>query len=312
MVGSAATARSRERIERICDAVGDAMTLRLELLAEIRRVVGFDACAFLLTDPETAVGSAPLADVPHVSDLPRLIRLKYLTKVNRWTALGDEPVALLQEATAREPSRSMLWRDLLSTYGVGDVASSVFRDRFGCWGFLDLWKSGAAARFEPSEAAFLTAVAAPVTTALRRTQARTFTDRPPHPLRPGPVVLLLSRDLEVLGQTPRTQEYLRILVPSGHKDPPIPASAYNVAAQLLAVQAGTDDNPPSTRVHLSDGQARTPAAPTAARAASTSCGRPDRTTSSTVISGSSGANSGRRRPRPPPRARQRGRETMPS
>jgi DNA-binding NarL/FixJ family response regulator len=229
------------------------MTLRLELIAELRRVVGFDAYAFLMTDPETAVGSAPLADVPHLSDLPRLIRLKYLTAVNRWTTLHDCPVALLQEATAGEPSRSLLWRELLSGYGIGDVASAVFKDRFGCWGFLDLWRAGAAARFDRGEAAFLTGIAEPVTTALRRSQANTFIDRPPHPPRPGPVVLLLSRDLQVLGQTPQTQEYLRVLVPAVRDGPPIPASAYNVAAQLLAVEAGIDQNQPRARVHLSGG-----------------------------------------------------------
>jgi DNA-binding NarL/FixJ family response regulator len=240
-------------VERICESVGDAMTLRLELLAEIRRVVGFDAHAFLLTDPETAVGSAPLADVPDLPQLPRLIRLKYLTTVNRWTTLHDPPVALLQGATAGEPSRSLLWRELLSTYGIGDVASAVFTDRFGCWGFLDLWRTGVTARFDRTEAAYLAAIAGTVTTALRRSQANTFVVRPSHPPRLGPVVLLLSPDLEVLGQTSETQQYLRVLIPSTQNGPPIPASAYNVGAQLLAVEAGVDGNQPSARVHLSDG-----------------------------------------------------------
>ena len=48
------------------------------------------------------------------------------------------------------------------------------------------------------------------------------------------MVLLLSADLDVLGQTQETEDYLRLLIspPQGH--PPIPASAYNVGAQLLA------------------------------------------------------------------------------
>ena len=65
------------------------------------------------------------------------------------------PVALLREATAGDLSLSLLWRDLLSGYDVADMASLVFRDRFGCWGFLDLWRSGAPARFSPAEAAWL-------------------------------------------------------------------------------------------------------------------------------------------------------------
>ena len=33
-----------------------------------------------------------------------------------------------------------MWGELLAGYGVDDVASTVFRDQYGCWGFLDLWR----------------------------------------------------------------------------------------------------------------------------------------------------------------------------
>jgi hypothetical protein len=80
-MGSAAHARVREAITRICRGEADARTLRLEVLDAIRRAVGFDAYAWLLTDPETSVGSSPLADVPCLPQLPQLIRLKYATAV---------------------------------------------------------------------------------------------------------------------------------------------------------------------------------------------------------------------------------------
>jgi DNA-binding NarL/FixJ family response regulator len=63
-------------------------------------------------------------------------------------------------------------------------------------------------------------------------------------------VLVLSADLEVKAQTPETQQYLQILIPPEDDRPPVPAGAYNVAAQLLALEAGIDDHPPVTRVHL--------------------------------------------------------------
>src|SRR5258708_15400217 len=138
MIWSAASGRSREPVVRICESAGESRAVRLQLLEEIRQVVSFDAYAWLLTDPETSVGSAPLADVPCLPELALLIRLKYLTEVNRWTTLHGAPVALLQEATGGDPSRSLLWRDLLDGYGIGDVASLVFKDRFGCWGFSAL------------------------------------------------------------------------------------------------------------------------------------------------------------------------------
>src|SRR5580693_7260794 len=228
------SARSVERVVRICESAADATTLRLRLLAEIRRAVRFDAYAWLLTDPETSVGSAPLADVPCLPELPRLIALKYLTRINRWTSLQGTRAALLHEATGGDLSRSLLWRDLQSRYAVSDVASLVFRDRFGCWGFLDLWRSGAPARFGPDEAAFLGDIAEPVTAALRRSQASAFTSGGGTRARGrrGRVVLLLSPALAVLRQTPETREYLGFLFPPAEARPPIPASAYNVAAQL--------------------------------------------------------------------------------
>jgi len=142
MGSSAAYARAREAIGRICRGDADPRTLRLEVLDAIRRATGFDAYAWLLTDPETSVGSSPLADVPCLPQLPQLIRLKYLTAVNRWTSLPS-PVASLCGATGGDLSQSLMWRELLGRYRVTDIASSVHRDRFGCWGFLDLWRIGA-------------------------------------------------------------------------------------------------------------------------------------------------------------------------
>jgi DNA-binding CsgD family transcriptional regulator len=241
---------SAQRIASVSRGGGDPTGLRVRLLEEFARAIRFDAYAFVLTDPETTVGSAPLADVPCLAELPRLIRLKYLTTVNRWTALDG--VGRLRQATGGERERSLLWRELLSRYDVGDVASMVFADRYGCWGFLDLWRLGTDAEFSAAEARFLASVSGTVTTALRRAQADTFAAAAPPSMRSGPVVLLLSADLDVLGQTPSTREYLRVLVPTAGE--PIPAAAYNVGAQLLANRAGVDAHPASARVHLSDGR----------------------------------------------------------
>ena len=171
MGSAAAYARARESVLRICRGEADARTLRLETLDAIRRAVSFDAYAWLLTDPETSVGSSPLADVPCLPLLPQLIRLKYLTAVNRWTGLPSA-VASLHEATGGDLSRSLMWRELLGRYEVTDIASSVYRDRFGCWGFLDLWRIGTPA-FTEADIEFLGHIAGPVTGARRCSCRRT-------------------------------------------------------------------------------------------------------------------------------------------
>lgn len=242
-----------ERVRRICAAGADPRTLRLALLPELRAAAGFDAHAWVLTDPESEVGCAPLADVPALAELPRLIRLRYLEPLNRWTGITEPAAASLAGATRGELSRSLLWRELLDRYGVRDVCSVVFRDRYGCWAFLELWRTRPPP-FGAGELALLGEIAGPVTAALRRGQAGTFRSRAPTGHPPGPRVLLFSPELEVVGQTPGTGEALRILVPRDDGAPPVPAGALNVAAQLLAVEAGVDRHPPEARVHLATGQ----------------------------------------------------------
>lgn len=235
----------------VCASHDDARQLRLALLDELSALVPFDAFAWLLTDPETEVGTSPIADVPCLSELPRLIRLKYSTVTNRWTRRTD-PVARLHDATGGRLDASPLWCDLLAHHGVSDVASVVFRDRFGCWSFLDLWRIGGL--FTEAEARALRGHTAVVTDALRRCVARTFAvpGREQADERAGPILLMLSSDLDVRAQTPETERYLRALVPPDDDRPPIPAAAYNVGAQLLAREIGVDDHPPVARVHLGD------------------------------------------------------------
>ena len=215
-------------------------------------MVGFEAYAWLLTDPRSSVGSSPVADVPWLPQLPHQIRLKYQTPVNRWTRLRRDPVALLHKATKGNLANSLVWRELLTDYEIGDVASVVFRDRFGCWAFLELWRHESQGPFGQDEATFIADLVPAVTVALRHTQAITFAAGPPRDdMVPGPVVLLLSPDLAVRAQTPEAKAYLRLLVPPAEGSSPVPAIAYNVGAQLLSVEEGVDFNPPTARVHVS-------------------------------------------------------------
>jgi DNA-binding CsgD family transcriptional regulator len=248
--------RLSQRVDRVCAVRSDAKTLRLRVLDEIRQVVEFDSFAWLLTDPSTAVGCDPLADVPCLRELPRLIKFKYLTDVNRWTVLSVDGTAArsLRQRTAGDLSLSRVWREVLAGYDITDVASVVFADRFGCWGFLDLWRGRGWDPFAQVELDFLSGVAPRLTNALRTRQAMTFEEpavSQRHEL--GPVVLLLDDDLNVVTQTAATQEWLDTLIPPGPDRPAIPASAYNAAGQLLANEGEVDPHEPYARVHLAKG-----------------------------------------------------------
>ena len=74
MAESWARARARQRIEAVASEPVDDRRLRLQVLAVLREVIDFDAYVWLLTDPVTTVGAAPLADVPCLPELPALIK----------------------------------------------------------------------------------------------------------------------------------------------------------------------------------------------------------------------------------------------
>ena len=156
-------------------------------------MIDFDAYVWLLTGRPGHHGRRrALADVPCAARglLGKLIKAKYATPVNRWTALRHPagPVGRLAVAVDGDLARSLVWREVMSRYAVGDVASVVFADQFGCWGFLDLWRSAAREPFSAANAAFLASAAAPLTTALRGCQARTFVVAQPaaeEPAQPG-------------------------------------------------------------------------------------------------------------------------------
>jgi len=251
-----ARTRARERIDEICASLVDATALRRGVLDAMRGVVEFDAFVWLLTDPVTTVGVAPFAQVPCLPELPRLIKAKYGTGLNRWTTLmgAGSPVGLLRDTVGGALIRSRVWREVMSRHAVGDVASTVFADRFGCWGFLDLWRDDRRGPFSRADAEFLTQVAPSVATALRLCQSRAFVEvATPHRQEHGPVALTLDDDLRILSRTSASKAWLERLLPPVPSEQAVPASVYNVAAQLLAAESGVDDHPASARVHLADG-----------------------------------------------------------
>jgi DNA-binding NarL/FixJ family response regulator len=256
MASAWAKIRARERIVVLGEAGLDDRDLRRQVLTALGEVIAFDFFAWLLTDPVTAVGAAPLAEVPRVGELPALIKAKYATPVNRWTSLLRQasPVRLLSEATGGELARSRVWREVMSYDEVGDVASAAFADRYGCWGFLDLWRHRRHGPFDTADADFLATVSAPLAGALRRCQARTFIEpAAAHRHDTGPVVLTLDDSLRITSRTAASQAWLDVLLPPEPSEQAVPASVYNVAAQLLSAEEGIDDHPAVTRTHLAGG-----------------------------------------------------------
>lgn len=270
-----ALTRSLERLRILGDSNLDHQSLRAEVLAEVGRMVPFDAFVWPLCDPLTATGVAPRARIPCPEELPLLIRLKYVSRPARWTGLADSGSAAstLLRATDGDPSQSLLWDGLMKRYGISDVLSAVFADKHGCWGWLDLWRMDSHGAFSKTEAGYVADVARGVTPSLRRSIARQFesltTDersRPEAPMKtlprngasrvelPPQAVLTLDEDMAVVGETASTKDWLELLQPGPHPYQGVPAEVLNVAAQLLAREAGVDDHDAAARVHIGSGR----------------------------------------------------------
>lgn len=214
------------RLERACLEPGTSKQLRVSVLDLLRPVVPYDAYVWLLTDPVTRVGTVPLAHIPGLPwvELPALIRQRYLVGEDWFNFRPD---------------------------GAIDVFTSLYVDKFGCWGWLDLWRTGVS--FTPDERAFLTSLQPALTTAQRTAQARTFTDPPVDAQPPGAAVLVLGADLTLKGHTSAAVSTLLRLNPPDRDIPLVPAAAYNVGAALLAGEAGRRVGAAWSRVHLAGG-----------------------------------------------------------
>ncbi|MET3205375.1 MULTISPECIES: helix-turn-helix transcriptional regulator [unclassified Arthrobacter] len=270
--------RSLERIRLIGDSAPDHHSLRTAVIAELGRVLPFSAFVWPISDPLTATGISPIARIPCPDDLPLLIRLKYLTLAGRWTrlAINPSPATTLLLETAGNPSRSLVWEGLMKRYGVTDVLFAVLADKHGCWGWLDLWRTAQDGPFTAEEVGYIAAMTREVMPALRRSIARQFLmeapggrdpagqevvragapaiDGGPRPDLPQQAVLTLDAEMAVVGRTASVEEWLGLLQPGPRPFQRVPAEVLNVAAQLLAREAGVDGHPASARVHIGWGQ----------------------------------------------------------
>jgi DNA-binding CsgD family transcriptional regulator len=256
MLSSVATpyAATRKNVADCCASPVEDRAFRAAVLDAIRLALPFDGYVWVLTDPASSVGVSPLAYIPNLDmrQLPQIIRAKYATSINRWTNLPEGGCAGLAATTGGDLARTALWRAAAKELPVVDILSAVLRDRFGCWGFLDLWRSDGAV-FSDDDAQFLSSLLGQLTVAQRSRVAQMFGPGIAAAADRGPALVLLDDDLRPVTETPAAEQSLRRLLPTDPRDAPIPAAALNVAAQLLASEQGIDSSPPHSRMHSHGG-----------------------------------------------------------
>lgn len=241
---------ARKAVTACCAGALDDRAFRAAALEAVQPALGFDGYVWVLTDPCSSVGVSPLAYLPGLDmrKLATIIGAKYATSVNRWTTMATGACTGLAAATGGELDRSALWRAGVKELPIVDILSAVLRDRFGCWAFIDLWRSHGAA-FSDDDALFLGSLLDQLTAAQRSRVAQMFGEATAAAEDRGPALVLLDDDLRPVTQTPATEQSLRRLLPTDPRDAPIPAAALNVAAQLLASEQGIDSSPAHARMH---------------------------------------------------------------
>ena len=203
----------------------DAEAFRLDAAEDLRRVVPFDAFCWPLTDPETTASSVAVAAVPFWEAVPQMLRLQ----ARKHATLLDGPTVWSPTAADRSTDA---WTQVFGPHGVTDELTAVLADEFGCWGYLELWRTGGA--FTDAERDSVRARIPALTAPLRAAQAAAFSAPAPSlgDELDGPAVMVLGPSGEVHSTTAAAQAWAKRLAPLQLRHGmEVPGVAFSLAAR---------------------------------------------------------------------------------
>ena len=243
--------RCRERIERIADADLDAEQARCAAITELRHAIGFERWCWPLTDPDTGLAMSGIGEFDFVPSLPRLVALEEHGDVTSkpHLVIGARASLALSAATCGDLARSRRWRECLHPYGIGDEVMTVCRDRYGCWGSVELMRDRDDRPFDDDDVRLLNELA-PTLGALLRERFVRGLDRQGFDLdvRP-PGTIILDGRLSAIGRTAPLNEWLDDLA---SRDT-LPPAVYEIGARVLTPPELAHRLPPRVRVRTRSG-----------------------------------------------------------
>jgi DNA-binding CsgD family transcriptional regulator len=179
----------------------------------LRRLVPFDAAAWLGTDPGTGLPTSPVRidDLDGISQAMCSTHWQHELLVDdvnlfRHLSRAEVPAASLR-ATAADPGQSGRYRRFLQPLGFDDELRAVLRVGDAMWGSITLWRRPKRGAFTRRETAIVAGLSAPIAEALRH-HARPSEQpgSPPEHDRPG--LLLFDADGEIVSVNEEARAWL--------------------------------------------------------------------------------------------------------
>jgi DNA-binding CsgD family transcriptional regulator len=261
MSGTRSDERVRQDILRLCHAGLDSMTLMLETVKRLRRIMPIDASFLATADPATLLFTGAVVDDVLARATGQFVQNEFMQDdAVKFSRLARErsPVGSLSAETQGELIRSARYREILAPVDLGDELRAALVAGSKCWGFMCLHRERSSSNFTAAEAAFLEKLTPHLAEGLRtalligKVQAVVRA-------KPGPGLLLLGEDLSLAGITPAAEAWMDEMPESEWpSSSELPWSVYAVAARLLALERGggqaSRDSLPRSRLRTASGR----------------------------------------------------------
>ncbi|HEY8451225.1 MAG: helix-turn-helix transcriptional regulator [Micromonosporaceae bacterium] len=250
-----AVVRGRTDLIRRVSRAGGVADVFAETSRRLRRLVPFDAAAWLTTDPVTGLPTAPV----RVDDVDGLgpdrcaehWRREFLVPdVNLFRELARSPVpAGGLHASAGDPARSPRYREFLRPLGYEDELRAVLRVGDAPWGSITLWRRRGREPFTRREIGLVASLSDPVGAALRR-HVRRVPLANGYAVRRPPGVLTFDLAGDVTSINEQARAWLAEL-------PPGPALPTDLGVDVPVWMTVTVQRAAAVRHGAGDGTART-------------------------------------------------------
>jgi DNA-binding CsgD family transcriptional regulator len=247
--------RVEERVAALVDGDLGAEDACRAAIAELRRAVGFTRWCWPLTDPDTAIAMSGTGELDFWPSLPRLVELEEhgdITSKPRLATSARTSVSL-SAATGGDLARSTRWRECLRPYGIGDELMTVCRDRYGCWGSVELMRDDDDPPFEADDVRFLNGLAPRLGALVRRALRRGW-QAVPRDGQPLPAAtLIVDEELRPTGWTRTLADWLGELG-SEPGSPMLPPAFYELGTRARTPAAAATGLPASVRIRTKTGR----------------------------------------------------------